>query len=82
MWPLADTFRCQSQDVAQFIETNNLALIRLMRETRDLLRPGGRFITMAISFGRLRREAAIGHPRLEVFADAFGLLRGPSPLRA
>ncbi|MFC9904654.1 SDR family NAD(P)-dependent oxidoreductase [Rhodococcus sp. NPDC127593] len=64
--------RPQAQDVAQFIGTNNLALTRLMRETRDLLRPGGRFITMASSFGRLRREAAIGHPRLKVFADVFG----------
>lgn len=64
--------RAQEQDVALFVETNNLALTRLMRDTKDLLRPGGRFITMASSFGRLMGRSTAPHPRLKVFADTFG----------
>lgn len=64
--------RPQEQDVALFIKTNNLALTHLMRATQALIRPGGRFITMASSFGRLDGAAAVRHPRLKVFADTFG----------
>lgn len=52
----------QERQVATFIDTNNHGTVRMLRHFLPLLRPQGRFLVVASSFGRLRNLPPQLHP--------------------
>jgi carbonyl reductase 1 len=49
--------RSPAEEVDAVVETNNLGTVRMLRAFRPVLRPGGRFLVVASSFGRLKHLA-------------------------
>src|SRR5256714_6011739 len=49
--------RTPAEEVDAVVETNNLGTVRMLRAFRPVLRPGGRFLVVASSFGRLKHLA-------------------------
>jgi NAD(P)-dependent dehydrogenase (short-subunit alcohol dehydrogenase family) len=54
-----------AEQVADLIDTNNLAATRMIRSCGPLLRPGGRFVVTASSFGTLSSLPAQLHSRFD-----------------
>jgi carbonyl reductase 1 len=55
----------QADQVARFIDTNNIGQRRVTDAFRDILRPGARFLVVASAFGSLRNL----DPRLHAYFD-------------
>lgn len=57
--------RPQAEQVATFIDTNNLGTTRMIRAFAPLLAPGGRFLVVASDFGSLRNLPPRLHNRFD-----------------
>jgi carbonyl reductase 1 len=53
--------RSDADQVGEFVDTNNLGTTRMLRAFGPLLRPGGRFLVVASTFGSLRNLASHLH---------------------
>jgi len=54
--------------VEAFVDTNNLGTTRMLRAFAPIVRPGGRLLVVASSFGSLRELPAHLHPRFDTDA--------------
>ncbi|HEV2634773.1 MAG TPA: SDR family NAD(P)-dependent oxidoreductase [Actinocrinis sp.] len=54
--------RSPAEQIRGFVATNNLGTTRMIRAFRPLVRPNGRFLVVASSFGSLRNLAEPLHP--------------------
>ncbi len=59
------------QQVRPFVETNNLGTTRMLRSFVPIVRPGGRFVVVASSFGRLTHLAPHLHRHFDVDAASL-----------
>ncbi len=57
--------RPQAEQVATFVDTNNLGTTRMIRAFAPLLAPGGRFLIVASAFGSLRNLPPRLHDRFD-----------------
>jgi NAD(P)-dependent dehydrogenase (short-subunit alcohol dehydrogenase family) len=57
--------RPQAEQVATFVDTNNLGTTRVIRAFTPLLAPGGRFLVVASDFGSLRNLPPRLHARFD-----------------
>lgn len=57
--------RPQAEQVAAFVDTNNLGTTRMIRAFAPLLAPGGRFLVVASAFGSLRNLPPQLHDRFD-----------------
>ena len=57
--------RPQAEQVAAFVDTNNLGTTRMIRAFAPLLAPGGRFLIVASAFGSLRNLPPQLHDRFD-----------------
>lgn len=57
--------RPQAEQVATFVDTNNLGTTRMIRAFRPLLAPGGRYLIVASAFGSLRHLPPQLHDRFD-----------------